>query len=127
MEGLQRGLGLMDKFYDSPKHRYSEFCSCQFCKMERKTEKRNLAKYRRRDEKRVVKQEIENMEAINGINEEDTEYTANIICPYCGYVDPDSWEYGEESGEGDCPDCGKAFYLIIEHTRMYTARRIEDE
>jgi DNA-directed RNA polymerase subunit RPC12/RpoP len=38
------------------------------------------------------------------------EYTKNITCPYCGYEDKNSWEYREESGDIECPDCGKKFH-----------------
>lgn len=44
----------------------------------------------------------------------DTEYTQNVICPYCGYEDRDSWEidFGESlEGETEifCGNCGKEF------------------
>jgi hypothetical protein len=43
----------------------------------------------------------------------DHEYTNNIVCPYCGYEDIDSWEV--ESGQEDlglieCGNCEKEFY-----------------
>lgn len=38
---------------------------------------------------------------------EDTE---EIMCPYCGYRDEDSYEYGDdECFEVECPDCGRTF------------------
>jgi hypothetical protein len=30
----------------------------------------------------------------------------NIKCPVCGYEEPDSWEYAEESEESECGKCG---------------------
>lgn len=51
-----------------------------------------------------------------------------ITCPWCGYEDPDSWEFGAEYDEEyECPSCGKPFVLekLVEVT--YTSkRRIED-
>lgn len=34
----------------------------------------------------------------------------NIVCPWCGYVHEDSYEFGserEESGESECHSCDK--------------------
>lgn len=42
------------------------------------------------------------------------EYTANIVCPYCGVEHDDSWEHfsdSECSGLIVC-DCGESFYAI---------------
>lgn len=33
----------------------------------------------------------------------------NVICPYCGAEDNDSWERREECGDEECWDCGKKF------------------
>jgi len=38
------------------------------------------------------------------------EYTDNIVCPYCGAIDEDSWEYEDESGIIDCGVCEKEFF-----------------
>lgn len=51
-----------------------------------------------------------------------------ITCPWCGYSDPDSWEFdGEYDYEYECSHCGKPFIVkqIVDVT--YTSkRRIED-
>lgn len=51
-----------------------------------------------------------------------------ITCPWCGYKDPDSWEFdGEYDDEYECSHCGKPFIVkrIVDVT--YTSkRRIED-
>lgn len=51
-----------------------------------------------------------------------------ITCPWCGYSDPDSWEFdGEYDDEYECIHCGKPFIVkrIVDIT--YTSkRRIED-
>ena len=45
----------------------------------------------------------------------DYEYQyANLItCPYCGYQNPDSWEYADIKGDCDyeCPKCEKTSKL----------------
>jgi len=62
----------------------------------------------------------------------NTEHTQNIICPYCGHEDEESWawEYGHEelSGYGICPSCGKEFK--IERTTplpYYTTEKMEHD
>lgn len=51
-----------------------------------------------------------------------------ITCPWCGYVETDSWEFDDEyDDEYECLNCGKPFILekLVEIT--YTSkRRIED-
>lgn len=49
-----------------------------------------------------------------------------ITCPWCGYEDPDSWEFeGEYDDAYECPSCGELF--ILEREVTYTSRRrIED-
>lgn len=51
-----------------------------------------------------------------------------ITCPWCGYEEPDSWEFGAEYDEEyECSYCGKPFFVeqLVEVT--YTSRRrIED-
>jgi len=51
------------------------------------------------------------------IDEIDTQGTPEIVCPFCGYVFDDSWEYnGDDMVE--C-DCGKKFNLYSEYTVEY--------
>ena len=44
--------------------------------------------------------------------------TDEIVCPFCGGVQSDSWEYGkgEDIGDVGCVHCGRTFYAsrIIE-------------
>jgi DNA-directed RNA polymerase subunit RPC12/RpoP len=40
----------------------------------------------------------------------ETFRTGQIVCPYCGHIDNDSWEY-TESGEVFCGECHKEFYM----------------
>jgi hypothetical protein len=42
----------------------------------------------------------------------DHEFTREIVCPYCGYVHSESYEFGsggEEEGKDECGSCGKEF------------------
>jgi len=53
----------------------------------------------------------------------------NIICPYCGYEDPESWEYLSGLCEGevlevDCLDCGKTFNIFYETSIYWQANKI---
>ena len=36
------------------------------------------------------------------------EFTREIVCPYCGYIYGDSWEF-EDDGVLECVNCGKEF------------------
>jgi hypothetical protein len=42
-------------------------------------------------------------------------YGDEIECPYCGWKDRDSWEWGsgnvEEDGTADCGECEREFYV----------------
>ena len=51
-----------------------------------------------------------------------------ITCPWCGYEDPDSWEFGAEYDEEyECSHCGKPFFVEKRVEVTYTSmRRIED-
>ena len=55
----------------------------------------------------------------------DHEFTDSIVCPWCGYVDDSSWEYREDSGEVDCPECGKPFHFEREVSVSYTTTKSE--
>lgn len=51
---------------------------------------------------------------------EDRWNETEIICPYCGHVYSDSWEYGESEDDVICESCGKVFDLLVEHTTTYS-------
>jgi transcription elongation factor Elf1 len=58
------------------------------------------------------------------------EYTRNIVCPYCGYEDLDSWEV--DSGEEDlgiieCGVCGKEFLASRVIDITYCTEKLNDE
>ena len=55
-------------------------------------------------------------------NEQDA--TDNLICPWCGYENRDSWELPDEDDDFyECPECGKTFEYAVEITRTFTSRR----
>ena len=55
----------------------------------------------------------------------------NITCPYCGWVDTDSWEGGMEhdgdTSEQDCPECDKKFHVQMNIEVSYTSKGLCDE
>ena len=58
----------------------------------------------------------------------DHEYTGNIICPYCGAEDGDSWECApNEEGLGyiECPVCFKTFTGTRNISVDYTTWKID--
>ena len=52
----------------------------------------------------------------------DCRYKPHAVCPWCGYKDPDSWEYEEGETEAECPNCGKEFTVIAELYMNYTTK-----
>lgn len=48
-------------------------------------------------------------ECRGGGPELDHSYTSQIVCPYCGYEDRDSWELNDDSGETECGECEMTF------------------
>ena len=62
--------------------------------------------------------------------EDDSTYNLDEIeCPYCGYKNPDSWEYlrmleQDEVFEIDCADCGKTFNIFYETFIYWHADKI---
>lgn len=58
----------------------------------------------------------------------DTEHRDNIVCPYCGYEDRDSWEvdFGpglEGETEHQCADCGQTMKAERCCTVTYTTAK----
>jgi hypothetical protein len=60
-------------------------------------------------------------------DESDCYGTANAVCPWCGYEDEDSFELRGDSGDTDCPDCGKSFHYEREMVVTYTTSKDTDE
>ena len=55
------------------------------------------------------------------INELDYFNTDEIVCPYCGNENTDSWEM-IKSGDAYCDKCEKQFHVEIEERRSYTSK-----
>lgn len=45
-----------------------------------------------------------------------------LVCPYCGYEDPDSWEAPDGEGTRECPRCGREY--AYETDRFFTTYEI---
>lgn len=57
----------------------------------------------------------------------DTRYTDNIICPYCGYENYDSWECGdgEDAFETTCDRCGEKMDVVRHISVSYSSEKLE--
>jgi len=67
--------------------------------------------------------EIKNYIAEGGIFDLRSYYENDIICPYCGYEEPDSWEWDDNSTEYTCPHCARTSDLEVERVAKYTTER----
>lgn len=47
---------------------------------------------------------------------ENKDYENNLICPYCGYEDNDSWELSDDDEEHECSRCG----AVMSYQRVVT-------
>lgn len=55
---------------------------------------------------------------------DDCNGTRNIICPFCGYEDDNTWEQDESEEEIECCNCGRSFDVEVEYTVSYTTSPI---
>lgn len=58
--------------------------------------------------------------------------TTNPVCPHCGCVEYDAWEWNfgpglEGEHEGNCNSCGEAFVCERTVSVYYTARPIGEQ
>jgi hypothetical protein len=60
------------------------------------------------------------------MNKINTDYTDEIVCPYCGYVNGDSWEHYEDSGQIMCGECEKMFFYQRYVSATYSSRPLKD-
>jgi hypothetical protein len=62
---------------------------------------------------------------------EETHDHEGVICPYCGYKDRDSWELGDDGGEGsgetDCGSCERTFIWSRHISISYTGKPMKEE
>jgi DNA-directed RNA polymerase subunit RPC12/RpoP len=54
--------------------------------------------------------------------DKDTDYTGEVVCPWCGYEHGDSWEMTE--GETECGECGRKFEMTRDVSVSYCTSRI---
>ena len=57
----------------------------------------------------------------------DTNDTYELVCPYCGYRDSDSWELGESDDAHMCEDCGKVFEFTTENVRTFWSWKLKED
>lgn len=59
---------------------------------------------------------------------EEQQFTSNIVCPYCGYENQDSWECSDDEDEEICGNCGSTFsyerIVTVEYT-SYPVKKAE--
>lgn len=53
-------------------------------------------------------------------------HTKNVVCPYCGYEDKDSWEYDGSWGGTACVHCGKKFNYERTTSVSFTTFKLEN-
>ena len=58
----------------------------------------------------------------------DHDYTKEIVCPYCGHEQSDSWEImgNDEDGETDCDECEKSFRWSAHIDITYCTEKMEN-
>jgi transcription elongation factor Elf1 len=44
--------------------------------------------------------------------EVNTDYTRELVCPYCGHVESDSWQIHGDRGWTSCSDCVETYEYI---------------
>lgn len=62
--------------------------------------------------------------------ESATSYESDLICPYCGYKEIDSWEVSGDDGENTCGRCDSEYSYTRDVEVTYTTTPInykEDE
>ena len=51
----------------------------------------------------------------------------NIVCPYCGWENKDSWEFDEDDAVVTCGECEKEFNVSKDISVTYSTSRIKCE
>jgi DNA-directed RNA polymerase subunit RPC12/RpoP len=54
--------------------------------------------------------------------DKDTDYTNEVVCPWCGHEHRDSWEMSE--GATECRECGREFEISRYVAVTYCTSRI---
>ena len=66
---------------------------------------------------------MENKQIVEAPDEIDTWNTDEIVCPWCGYVFGDSWDYDENDDLIQCPECEKTLEMQMEHHITYYTQK----
>lgn len=53
----------------------------------------------------------------------ECEHTYEVVCPFCGHEQSDSWEISE--GTNQCRSCDKKFSVEVHQTVTYSTKKIE--
>jgi len=59
--------------------------------------------------------------------EDKTMLKKEMVCPYCGCENGESWEVKADDGEIECDECGKEFMYCRNYEVTYTTWRKKDE
>ncbi len=51
--------------------------------------------------------------------------TMNVVCPYCGWVNTDSWELKYDRDTRECPTCEKTFEYERDVMVSYSTKKAE--
>jgi DNA-directed RNA polymerase subunit RPC12/RpoP len=65
----------------------------------------------------------ENMPGIMGAEEIDTDYTRQLVCPYCGRKMKPEWLHDRKEWESECGNCRKKFATRV---TAYFSKNKED-
>lgn len=64
---------------------------------------------------------------LKNLNKVQFEYEREVICPYCGKEQMDSWELSGDDGEPDeteCGSCGEGFSYVTHVEITYSTSQI---
>ena len=60
-------------------------------------------------------------------NQINTQFTRDVICPHCGHIYRDSWEYnGDDGTVQECIECSEKFILYIDFEVHYCTEKYEE-
>ena len=60
----------------------------------------------------------------------NNQYTSNIVCPWCGRIDQDSWDHHIDDGESieiECETCLNLFNATMTMTIEYSTEKIKEK
>ena len=58
-------------------------------------------------------------------NDLNTTSRVDVVCPYCGFIHDDSWEFSRQSHTGWCRECDREFRLSADQRVTYTTAKLE--